>query len=317
MAALHERIEFYGGSFTSHIPLILIIKLCQAMTVYTLLIIFIPLFVKRNKYLLFFTSVILSSVICGIVTAFAIKIYCLMISSPTTISLLYMAIPLSIDVLIISGIFIAAKIIYDNYKNNQTAKLAEKNRLQSELDFLRAQLNPHFLFNSINSIFVLIDVDRNLASETLLKFSGMLRYQLYECNSNTVSIYKELEFTRDYIGLETLRKENCLKVDFKVSDKMRSFDIPPFLLIPFVENAFKHVSRHTDKLNFISINAQLLNGIFVFTVQNTSNEYEVNKSGGIGLQNVRRRLDLVFGEQYKLEIVKSDSLFTSKLEIYV
>jgi two-component system, LytTR family, sensor kinase len=316
-AAIHERIEFHGGKFTEHVPVTSIIKFFQISSVYFTILFLLPKYLKLQRYFIFCLLLLLTVTLSGFATAFSIDIYYNIKNSIQTFSLLFMAIPLSIDILIITVIFVAVTILYNHYKSDRLAKKAEKARLESELSFLKAQINPHFLFNAINSIFVLIDIDKQLASDTLLKFSGMLRYQLYECTDQTIEIERELSFISDYIGIESLRKEDNLKVTYNISSGIKYFKIPPFILMPFVENAFKHVSKNNESNNYISIGAGYTENSFQFNVTNT---YEINlnnKPGGIGLQNVKRRLDLLFPGKHELNILKKDNIYSTTLTLHV
>ncbi len=154
-----------------------------------------------------------------------------------------------------------------------------------------------------------------MASETLLKFSGLLRYQLYECAEDTVDIERELSFLNDYIGLETLRKEKHLEVKFDTSQQLKYFKITPFLLIPFVENAFKHVSHNSENKNYIHIKATFADHTFSFSVSNSFDGNVLSKNGGIGLQNVKRRLELLYPEKHALKIEKQKNIYAVKLEL--
>src|SRR5205085_94205 len=123
-----------------------------------------------------------------------------------------------------------------------TLKRVQMENLQTELRFLKAQMNPHFLFNSINTIYFQIDKRNTAARLSLEKFAELLRYQLYECNEDTISIEREVEYLRNYIDLQRLRKNDTDKILFSAGEEVKGFVLAPLLLIPFVENAFKHVS---------------------------------------------------------------------------
>ena len=130
------------------------------------------------------------------------------------------------------------------------AELA-KEKAEAELNFLKSQINPHFLFNSLNSVYFLIDKSNPDARQALHKFSDMLRYQLYEANGEKIPIEKEINYLQDYVHLQQLRKDENYKVQFNCSPDVKNFSIEPLLLIPFVENAFKHISHKTDGSNFV------------------------------------------------------------------
>src|SRR4030095_10633625 len=136
-------------------------------------------------------------------------------------------------------------------------------------NFLKSQINPHFLFNSLNSIYFLIDRENVEARRTLLQFSDLLRYQLYDCSSPTIEIEKEIIFLKDYIRLQELRKDKNYEVDVRVGGDVKDFRITPLLLIAFVENAFKHISHHNNGKNFVHVDMNRSNGTFQFMVENS------------------------------------------------
>lgn len=197
-------------------------------------------------------------------------------------------------------------------------QLLEKEKLETELKFLKYQFNPHFLFNSINSIFFLIHKNPDMASASLAKFSDLLRHQLYECNDKQIPLNKEITYLRNFIELEKLRQNDRLEVDFQmIGYKAEPLAIAPFILMTFVENAFKHVSQHSDEANWITIQLHIdQEHLLRFTVSNSASanaSKDVVDYGGIGLQNVQRRLDLLYPEKYNLKINSNGSRFDVEL----
>jgi two-component system LytT family sensor kinase len=195
----------------------------------------------------------------------------------------------------------------------------EKEKLETELKFLKYQFNPHFLFNSINSIFFLIHKNPGMASASLAKFSELLRHQLYECNDQQILLGKEIAYLENFIELEKLRQNQSLAVRVDI-DQVYAPDtgIAPFILMTFVENAFKHVSKDNDRSNWISINLSVTGTQLHFNVANSTSENntpEVINYGGIGLKNVQRRLDLIYPGEYQLEIRQNPDSFVVKLEL--
>jgi len=198
-------------------------------------------------------------------------------------------------------------------------QLLEKEKLETELKFLKYQFNPHFLFNSINSIFFLIHKNPGKASASLAKFSELLRYQLYECNDQQISLGKELSYLENFIELEKLRQNNNVHVTFEADEPMPGhLGVAPFILMTFVENAFKHVSKEAEQPNWIAIRLGLKNDQLAFYIANsTSNDPEtaVVNYGGIGLKNVKRRLDLIYPDLHKLEIQNTGDRFEVLLQL--
>lgn len=185
---------------------------------------------------------------------------------------------------------------------------------KTELKYLKAQINPHFLFNGINSVYHLIDKDSVLAKETLLQFSELLRYQLYE-SETYILLEKELDYVSHYIKIEKTRRGSDIQLHYNIEFENPTKKIAPLLLIPFIENAFKHCSNHTDK-NTISIEIIETGGKLIL---NSTNSFDhsspENLVGGIGLTNVKRRLSLLYPDEYQLEIRKEKTNFSVDLSI--
>jgi two-component system, LytTR family, sensor kinase len=225
----------------------------------------------------------------------------------------------------IMGIGAAIRIFNDQIKTRLAMETLQKEKAKTELDFLKAQMNPHFIFNYLNTIYFQINKENQTARTTLLKFSELLRYQLYECNTEHISIEKEVAYLENYIGLQRLRYGENYKINFKRDPSVSeaNFEIPPLLIVPFVENAFKYVSNHADKLNEIEIKLDRDGAFFTCYVRNTTEpmrEKTPNESGGIGLQNVRRRLDLLYQPndfELKIEDNATDFVVFLKLRIDV
>lgn len=218
------------------------------------------------------------------------------------------------------GILLAAKGYLENRKTIRQNELKEKERIESELNFLKSQVNPHFLFNAINSVYVLIRIDPDKASETLIKLSNLLRSQLYEFTTDSIDIQQELEYLENYIELEKIRKGERLKVIFEKGEGLEDFSIAPLLLIPFLENSFKHLSSHTDQENLVKIQLAFskgrLSAIFFNTKDNQKKPADP-KQGGIGLKNIRRRLEILYPKKHTLEIMEQPDSFEVKLEINI
>jgi hypothetical protein len=233
---------------------------------------------------------------------------------------LFIGSPLSSTIACIT-LGMSIKLTKNWLQTQRRQQLLEKEKLETELNFLKHQFNPHFLFNTINSIFFLIHKNPDKASASLAKFSDLLRYQLYECNDTQIQLSQEITYMENTIELEKLRQNDNVEVSLQV-DKQDDdrLEIAPFILMTFVENAFKHVSKHTDQPNWIRINLQLEDEQLQFTVANSRTDSVVNelvRYGGIGLKNVQRRLDLIYPGQYDLDIQSNDSSFNVKLQLHL
>lgn len=213
------------------------------------------------------------------------------------------------------------KLAKDWIALQQRQQLLEKEKLSTELKLLKSQFNPHFLFNTINSIFVLIHKNPDQASEALAKFSHLLRHQLYESNDAQIPLAHELTYLENYIELACLRQDQHISTQVDIRHEgAANFGIAPFLLISFLENAFKHVSQFPDQANWIKIQLHLHEQQLFFQVDNSIDtqrpqQQSVDQVGGIGLQNVARRLALLYPGQHELLIQKDQTHFEVSLRL--
>jgi two-component system LytT family sensor kinase len=219
--------------------------------------------------------------------------------------------------LVIAGA--AFKLMFDQISLQKKMAEMAKEKAEAELNFLKSQINPHFLFNSLNSVYFLIDKNNADARRALHKFSDMLRYQLYEANGEKIPIEKEIGYLQDYVHLQQLRKDENYKVQFNCTPDVKGFSIEPLLLIPFVENAFKHISHKTAGDNFVKLDLTRSNGYFQFEVENsTENGIKTTEQhGGIGMNNVKRRLELLYPDAHQLAVDDKDNTFKINLKLKI
>lgn len=213
----------------------------------------------------------------------------------------------------------AFKFMYDYMQSQQKLSAIAKEKAETELQFLKSQLNPHFLFNSINSVYFLIDKENKAARESLHKFSELLRYQLYESNGRKLPVEREIKFLEDYMALQQLRLNGGHRVRLAKTPAVAGFAIEPLLLTPLVENAFKHVSHNVNGGNFIDIDMDFNGTDFMFRVHNSRENGAVSKDGhgGIGLQNVRRRLQLLYPGKHDLKIQEGKDDYEVALQLQI
>lgn len=212
---------------------------------------------------------------------------------------------------------VALQLSREWYAQRELIRKIEFEKVNAELEYLKAQINPHFLFNSINTIYFQIDKSNAVARETLSSFSEMLRYQLYECNGREVAIEKEVGYLRNYADLQRHRKDEHYAISFNEND-MTGFTIAPLLLIPFIENAFKHVS-HFPANNVIRIDLGRNGDTFRMRVLNTRDVQGSHPAlhQGIGLKNVQRRLELLYNGRHTLRIDEKEKTFEVDLELKI
>jgi two-component system, LytTR family, sensor kinase len=208
------------------------------------------------------------------------------------------------------------KLMVDYSKLQQQMAETAKEKAEAELNFLKSQINPHFLFNSLNSVYFLIDKNNSEARESLHKFSDMLRYQLYELNGAKIPVEREVSYLKDYVDMQKLRKDEHYSVEFNSSAQVKGFSIEPLLLVPFVENAFKHISHYPGKNNFVKLVLSRENGHFIFTAENSKEQGKTNeRHGGIGLVNVKRRLELLYSGKHSLNITDDKERYRVELTL--
>jgi two-component system LytT family sensor kinase len=206
----------------------------------------------------------------------------------------------------------ALKFTSDWFLNERIQRDLENQRLSAELSFLKSQINPHFLFNSLNSIYSLAYQRSETTPDAILKLSEIMRYMLYECNDNKVSLTKELQYLQNYIDLQKIRFGKQAYIDFKISGDVNEQEIVPLLLIAFIENAFKHgIVNDPEARIQILIDYNFTN--LHFYIRNKKHNNNRDNTGGIGLINVKRRLDLLYPGKYKLDIIDSADTYTSEL----
>lgn len=202
-------------------------------------------------------------------------------------------------------------------KKEEALVLSKTENVENELKFLKSQINPHFLFNSLNNIYSLSIIDASKAQESILYLSDMLRYVLYDCEKPKVAIEKEVTYIEDFINLFLLKSSKKYPVTANFELNNSGFQIAPMLLIPFVENAFKHSNIESVKDAFITIRLYATNDTIHFIVENSfDNSKKVQDGvGGIGIVNVRKRLKLLYENSHSIEIVENNNIFRVELKI--
>lgn len=196
-------------------------------------------------------------------------------------------------------------------------KELENQKLTAELTFLKAQINPHFLFNTLNNLYYLAFTNSPNTTEVIAKLSQMMRYMMYDSNHEKVLLTKEIEYIENYIDLEKLRFNHQIPIDFVIKGEVNNVQIVPLILITFLENAFKHGVSNNSVNAYISINVDIHNKTLVYTVENSKLGTITHEKSGIGLQNVKRRLDLSYPQKCHLEVIdnKNDYKISLALDI--
>jgi LytS/YehU family sensor histidine kinase len=205
-------------------------------------------------------------------------------------------------------------------QKKQEETIQNKNEmLQTELKLLKSQINPHFLFNALNNIYALSVIDSNRTQQSISYLSNMLRYVLYECEERLVPLEKEIDYINDFIRLYSLKssKPYNIKTQYTITDS--NLRVAPMLFIPFVENAFKHshIEKHGD--SFISILVNTSSNTIELEIENSQPKSAINKDdvGGIGIENVKKRLSILYPEKHQLNIIESSERFKINLNLEV
>ena len=208
------------------------------------------------------------------------------------------------------------KVIQQWLSAEQRQKLIETEKLNTELSFLKSQINPHFLFNTLNNIYSLAVVKSDATAPAIMKLSSIMRYVLSDTRQHLVPLEKEIEFIQHYIDLQKVRLTDKIKINLAVIGDPEGQQIAPLLFIPFVENAFKYgISTREDSEINISINIKP--GEIEFKTDNRilAIETDIEKKNGIGLKNTRRRLEILYADKHSLEINRKDDHFYVHLKI--
>jgi len=193
-------------------------------------------------------------------------------------------------------------------EQEEQVKNSRINQLQTELKYLRSQINPHFLFNGLNTVYGYIDIGNIQARDMMVQFSDLLRYNLYEADVDMIALEKEIKYLRNYVALQKARSNDNVQVILKINYQDGATKIVPLIFMAFVENAFKYVSRGDGEMNNIIIELNEEGGLIDFTCKNSYDETETS-AGGIGLNNAVRRLELLYKDHYQLDISKEHHIY--------
>lgn len=216
-------------------------------------------------------------------------------------------------------LFASVKLIKERFEEKSRSELLKKEKVIAELNFMKAQIHPHFLFNTLNNLYVLTLKKSDEASDVVLKLSEMLDYMLYKCNGNSVTIAEEIQLIQNYIDLEQLRYGNRLELDFIKNIDDTQTQIAPLILVSLIENAFKHGASGTVTIPKIRIDISVKNKQLLFSIFNTKPTHVqkdlTNFKKGIGLVNTNSQLNLLYPNSHSMEIVEDRTSYNVKLQI--
>ena len=312
-------VTFYG--YCIYLPVLI-------LAVYTNLYFIIPNYLLKKRYLLFFIFLFISAAIFTLFQRGAAYFVIAPLLYPPQVMANYIRLGffypyyLITNLIAIYSVVIVAAFIklFKNWLDKErTAQQLSKEKIETELMFLKSQIHPHFLFNVLNAIYALTLKKSDLAPEMVLKLSSLLDYMLYECNTESVPLCKEIKIINDYIELEKIRYGNKVKVQFNTTGTTDGIYIAPLILFPLIENSFKHGINNEINNSWIEISMDVSVHKLIFKVENSSSNTSEKETDdgetGIGLNNVKRRLDLLYTNKYHLTIERKKSSFVIILEI--
>lgn len=311
---------FFGsiyGKYGNDYQWYLLESLCMLpfvmLATYTTIYLILPYYLKNSKLFISISAVIFVLFISTLGERILLRqINGLPITFDTLLSLSYVYLLLETNFIVATAVVI--KIAKKWLAQQEEKHEMEKRNLKTELNLLKAQLHPHFLFNTMNNLYALSIEKSSKTSEGIAKISNLLRSVLYECNDSEIELEKEIQLIENYIDLEKMRYGSRLNLEFHVSGDVKNIKIAPMLLFTFVENCFKHGSSNDPENPKIKINLNVSEKEIVFVAENSKPKIQENlmggKDGGIGLSNVKKRLEILYDGFYELNLQNKKDAFS-------
>jgi sensor histidine kinase YesM len=302
----------------------------HAFLSYSLVYFVVPVYVLRNRYILTAISVVLLFFVTAIISAFLGIFFLEHVRYTFILANTKLPFPKSLNGsfylallaglrggITIGGIAASIKIMKHLYSKEQRNMQLQKEHIQSQLQVLKAQIHPHFLFNTLNNIYSYTQDTSPVASGLIMGLSDMLRYMLYECNQRLVPLKNEVEMLRNYITLEKIRYGNKLEVNLDILEQFDDLEIAPLLLLPFVENSFKHGASQMLDQPWLSLSITITGCNMDMKLVNgkAENYHSPGNSAGLGMQNVQRRLELLYPGKHLLKIKDEEEVFIVDLKL--
>lgn len=297
----------------AHLPMRLIV-------VYVNYFVLFPRLLLRRRYIEYAAVTVFSLVVASFVQRAIMFYYVNEVLYPNTSDVVSFFIPyklLQAGVIINSPlIFILSfSVLHYVFRLRERTELLERENLQAELKFLRSQVNPHFLFNTLNSLYGLTQEKSDRAPEVVLKLSELMSFVLYESDQETIPLSTELKYIKNYIELEEIRYGDRFTCNLSIEGDT-GVRVPPLIILPFVENCFKHGIRHESGAGWINIRVSVVGRVLSFVSENSIAEAGVNEqNGGLGIANVQKRLELLFPGRYQFSHGRNNNEYFVKLEI--
>lgn len=218
--------------------------------------------------------------------------------------------------LLLMGMNLGVKLYFMSQRDRERQKIIDQRNLEQQMEYLKYQVNPHFFMNTLNNIHALVDIDPERAKTTIVELSKMMRHILYEGSKKLIPLTREVEFLNLYVQLMRLRYTRKVHINVDVPPQLPELKLPPLMLIIFVENAFKHGISYREE-SFVDIKVRVENKRLLFSCSNSkpTQIQRTNEKGGMGLQNVRQRLELLYDDDYTLDINDGEKTYEVKLDI--
>lgn len=283
----------------------------------------IPIYLKREKYLIYVTSFLfvlfvfsqLNILFFNHIIDFIFPEY-YFISYHSRIGLIII---FSVFLIVTTLIKLSEDWFYYNKNQNKVLKLKNL-QIENQLSNLKSQINPHFLFNSLNVIYALAIESKEETKDAIIQLSDILRYVIYDSNTKHVSLKDELILIHNYINFQNLRQHESTEISFNETIQNINYKIHPMLLLPLVENSYKHGIENNLKNSFLHINIVQSNYDFHFTIENSYQKYlneEQDEFSGLGLANIKENLNIIYPNNHKLNIIKTENTFSVSLKITI
>jgi sensor histidine kinase YesM len=283
--------------------------------VYSLVYFLIPRYLITKRYWLFFGGFFIVLCLCACYALLAQLTF----TASSTFAGMTMGTGRNILPFIhVGGIAVSINLLKYWYLQQQKTMEAQQQRTAAELQLLKSQVHPHFLFNTLNNLYAYVLEQSPYAPEIVLKLSSLLRFMIYESSVPLILLTKEIALLKEYISLEQLRYGSRLDVSISIDGDIQDKQIAPLLLLPFVENAFKHGTSNQLEQCWISFNLFVTHGVMHFKLVNSKDNEQILPAfpvGGLGLENVRKRLELLYTEKYTLQAAEDKNVFVVNLQL--
>ena len=286
------------------------------LIVYSLLYFLVPRYLLKRKFLAFFTGLVIIIAVCMVYTVLA---QVTINGGPNAVR--GMSITRGSNILPYinaAGIALSIRLLLYWFQQKKLAIEAERQKDEVELQLLKAQLHPNFLFNTLNNLYLHTLKISPKSPEIVMKLSELLRFMIYESNTPKIPLALEIKLLKDYIALEELRFDSRLDISVSISGNIENYQIAPFLLLPFVENAFKYGTDKQLDQSWISMDLSMKGSLMYFKLVNSvepENKNEIININGEGLQKVTRRLELLYKNKYNLENKRLEEVFVVDLRV--